>query len=197
MSSSAVRQCLERDAQHAESSAPSYAVRRCVERDVQHADIPCAVFCTLADIASIYRAGCPACQQFKLLGSSARFVRDAPLSRARPSSTRGVELFLPLFSRSFCVKCGVCQLSNTLRLALNPRHIPGSDCILRCTMYVSICPEPDVHSWIRLQILFWRLPYKCVIVTSLLLLLLRLCLCQTPRRLLVSDGILSPVAFVS
>ena len=39
-------------------------------------------------------------QQFKLLGSSARFVRDAPL---RPSSTQGVELFFPLFSKSFCV----------------------------------------------------------------------------------------------
>ena len=36
-------------------------------------------------------------QRFKILGSSARFVRDAPL---RPSSTQGVELFFPLFSES-------------------------------------------------------------------------------------------------
>ena len=101
---------------------------------------------------SRYRADLPSgmssMQQFKLLGSCARFVRDAPLSRARPSSTRGVELFFPLFSRCFCVKCGVGQLSNTLRFALNPMYIPGSDCKLRCTVYVSICPEPDVHSWI-------------------------------------------------
>ena len=36
-------------------------------------------------------------QRFKLLGSSAGFVRDAPV---RPSSTQGVELFFPLFSES-------------------------------------------------------------------------------------------------
>ena len=136
---------------------------------------------------SRYRADLPSgmsiMQRFKLLGSSARFVRDAPL---RPSSTQGVELFFPLFS-----KCGVCQLSSTLRFALNPMYIPGSDCKLRCTLYVSICPEPDVHSWIRSRTLFWRLPYKCVI------LLLCLCLAKRhdSRRLLTASFPLLP--FVS
>ena len=40
----------------------------------------CAVFC----IAPTYRAGCPACRQFKLLGSSARSVaRSGPSSGAQ------------------------------------------------------------------------------------------------------------------
>ena len=121
MSSSAVRRCPGRDAQHAESSAPSCAVRGSVKRDVQHADIP--VLFSASRRSS--KRDVPACRQLKLLGSSARFVaripssgaqvayedsvrfsercstRDAPLSRARPYSTRSGELFLSLFSRSF------------------------------------------------------------------------------------------------
>ena len=58
-----------------------------------------------ADLSS----GMSIMQRFKLLASrSARFVRDALL---RPSSTQGVELFFPLFSKG-----GVCQLSSSCDL---------------------------------------------------------------------------------